>query len=213
MALDWRGHGESKPAEGDFGTSELVDDALAVIAASGAEQVVPISVAHAGWVAIELRRRLGAQVPGLVFIDWMVLGPPPPFLGALAGMAEPSTTRSVVDQVTAMWLAGTDLPDLATYVASMAAAPDEMWARGAREIADAFARFGAPVEAVAALAPAPSTLHLFAQPQDPAYLEAQHRFAADHPWFAAERLEAKSHFPMFEVPDTIARWIEDFVTR
>ena len=34
-------------------------DALAVIADSGAQSVVPVALAHAGWVGIELRRRLG----------------------------------------------------------------------------------------------------------------------------------------------------------
>ena len=82
---DSRGHGESAAADSDFGTNELVDDAVEVIDASGASQVVPVAAAHAGWVAIELRRRLGpARIPSLVLIDWMVLGAPPQFLDALA---------------------------------------------------------------------------------------------------------------------------------
>lgn len=36
LAMDWRGHGGSASAPGDFGTAELVEDALAVIRASGA---------------------------------------------------------------------------------------------------------------------------------------------------------------------------------
>ena len=62
LAMDWRGHGGSAAASGDFGTQELVEDALAVIQASGAETVVPVAAAHAGWVAIELRRRLGERI-------------------------------------------------------------------------------------------------------------------------------------------------------
>ena len=38
----------------------MVADALAVIEAAGIEQVVPVAASHSGWVAIELRRRLGA---------------------------------------------------------------------------------------------------------------------------------------------------------
>ena len=41
LALDWRGHGESDPAPGDFGGGPLVEDALAVIEASGVERVIP----------------------------------------------------------------------------------------------------------------------------------------------------------------------------
>lgn len=212
LTLDWRGHGTSKPAEGEFGMGELADDALAVIDESGTAAVVPVAVAHAGWVAIELRRRLGPErVPSLVLLDWMVLGAPPSFLDALAGMAEPATTRSVVDQLSTMWLADLDLPVLSDYVGSMTAIPDDMWARGARAIAAAFKEFGAPVDALSALDRPPSTLHLYAQPPDPAYLDAQRRFAADHPWFQVEHLDASSHFPMFEVPDTITRHLQHFI--
>jgi pimeloyl-ACP methyl ester carboxylesterase len=213
LALDWRGHGESRDADADFGATELVEDALAVIADSGADQVVPVAAAHAGWVAIELRRRLGsARIPKLALVDWMVLVAPPPFLGALAGMAAPETTRAVVAQLTAMWTDDLDLPELAAYVATMSTYPDEMWARAVREIAAAFQREVSPVDAIAALDPTPATLHLYAQPADPGYLQGQQDFAAAHPWFGVERLDAKSHFPMFEVPEDMARGLAAFVS-
>lgn len=49
------------------------------------------------------------------------------------------------------------------------------------------------------------------QPPDEGYLEAQLSFAADHPWFEVVRLDAASHFPMFEVPDVIAGQLREFV--
>jgi pimeloyl-ACP methyl ester carboxylesterase len=211
LAVDWRGHGDSPQPDDDFGFTELADDAMAVIENSGAELVVPVAVSHAGWVAIELRRRLGtARVPRLVFLDWMVLGAPGPFLGALQDMMAPATTRAVVDQITAMWTAGLELPTLAAYVASMAAVGDDMWARAAREIAAAFDAFGSPLETVASLDPPPPTLHVYAQPPDDDYLDAQQRFAADHSWFEVSRLDAASHFPVFEVPGAIAELLHDF---
>jgi pimeloyl-ACP methyl ester carboxylesterase len=211
LAVDWRGHGDSKPAESDFGVAELVDDAIAVIDQAKVDAVIPVAAAHAGWVAIDLRRRLGPdRVPRLVFLDWMVLGALPPFLDALKAMASPATTRAVVDQVTGMWLAHLDVPPLSAYVASMAAYPDDMWARAGREIAGAFRQYESPVHALAALEPPPPTLHLYAQPADPSYLEAQRRYAEDHPWFAVEHLNALSHFPTFEAPDTIADQIRVF---
>jgi pimeloyl-ACP methyl ester carboxylesterase len=214
IAVDWRGHGDSKPAGAEFGAAELVDDALAVIDRANVGSVVPVATAHAGWVALELRRRLGPQrVPRLVFLDWMVLGAPPPFLDALTAMAAPATTRAVVDQVTAMWVGDLDIPALSAYVASMAAMPDEMWARAAREIASAFRAHPTPLDAVGALDPAPPTLHLYAQPADPAFLEAQRAYAATHPWFAVEHLAASSHFPMFEVPDAVADKLRAFTTQ
>ena len=214
LAVDWRGHGGSDPAEGDFGMADLVEDAISVIDSSGARAVVPVAAAHAGWVAIELRRHLGPErVPRLVFLDWMVLGPPPQFLDALGLMAAPATTRAVVDQITAMWVAGLDLPALSDYVASMAAFPDEMWARAAREIAAAFESSGAPLEVLATLDPPPPTLHLYAQPPDPAYLDAQRGIAGNRPWFEVDRLDGKSHFPTLELPDAVAGHLEKFVVR
>ena len=100
-----------------------------------------------------------------------------------------------------MWLAGLEIPALSEYVASMAEFPDEMWARAAREINAAFAEHPSPLDAIAALDPAPPTLHLYVQPADPGLLAAQQQYATEHPWFEVERLDAGSHFPMIEVPD------------
>lgn len=212
LAVDWRGHGNSRAALGEFGNAELLADALAVIAESGATTVVPVTVAHGGWIGIELRRRLGAdRVPKLTFLDWMVLGAPAPFLDALHDMADPATTRRVVDHVREMWLAGLDIPELLAYVDSMARFRDDMWARAAREISAAFAADPVPLEALAALDDPPATLHLYAQPAAPAFHAAQHAFAADHPWFRVEQLDAASHFPMFEIPGVMADRLQRFV--
>lgn len=54
-------------------------------------------------------------------------------------------------------------------------------------------------------------LHLFAQPADDATLHAQKAYAARHAWFSIEPLDARSHFPMFEVPGEIVERIESFV--
>jgi len=87
----------------------------------------------------------------------------------------------------------------------------DMWARAGREIAAAYAREGNPLQALAALNPPVPVLHLYAQPDDPGYLQAQHAFAASYPWFHVQKLAAHSHFPMFEVPEAMAQAIEEFV--
>jgi pimeloyl-ACP methyl ester carboxylesterase len=211
LTLDWRGHGDSGPAPDDLSYDHLVDDAVGVIEQAGAERVVPVALSHAGWVAIELHRRLGsARVPKLVLIDWMVLGPPPPFLGALGAMADPGSTRAVVDQLMTMWSDGLDIAELSAYLETMAASPDHLWQRAAREISAAFDCGPSPLEAIAGLDGPPPTLHLYAQPADPELLEAQKGYAAANPWFQVERLDARSHFPMFEVPDAMAAAITAF---
>ncbi|HSW11659.1 MAG TPA: alpha/beta hydrolase [Solimonas sp.] len=212
LAMDWRSHGSSGPAAGDFGSAELVDDALAVIAASGARHIIPVATAHAGWVAIELRRRLADRVPKLVLVDWIVTDPPPPFLGALAAMQDPAQALQVRDGLFAMWTEGVEHAGVLRFVREdMGSYPAAMWSRAAREIAAAYSREGSPLQALAALAPPPPVLHLYAQPADPAYLAAQESFAAEHRWFAVHKLDARSHFPAIEVPGQMQGPIERFV--
>ncbi len=212
VAVDWRGHGGSGECAEDFGVGELVDDAIAVLDDAGVDRFVPVALSHAGWVAIELRRRLGSgRVPGLVLLDWMVLGPPPPFHGALAALRDPSSWEAVRSQLFDMWTAGAMVPELDRHLAEMAAYNFEMWARAGREIATAFNTEGAPVAALERLDPPPPTLHLYAQPADPGFLRAQQEYAAINRWFGVRRLEAHTHFPMFEVPSVMASAIEEFV--
>ena len=59
--------------------------------------------------------------------------------------------------------------------------------------------------------PPPEVLHLYGQPHDPAYLEAQQEFARAHPWFRVRRLDARTHFSMIEAPADVADAIEAFV--
>lgn len=209
LSMDWRGHGGSSPASGDFGTEELVRDALTVVAEAGIERVVPVAVSHAGWVAVELRRRLGERVPALVLVDWMVLGPPPGFADAMAGLQDPEAWTEVRDQLFALWTEGVDHPGVLTSVRRMARHGQQMWARAGREISASFQRHGAPVGVLAELGC--PVLHLYAQPADPAYLEAQEALAAAEPWFDVRRLPARSHFPMLEVPEVMAEAIEAHV--
>jgi len=70
--MDWPGHGESGTPSKDFGDTDLVDAAKAVIQKSGSQSVIPISTAHAGWVAIELRHQLGERIEklGCCWIGW-----------------------------------------------------------------------------------------------------------------------------------------------
>jgi pimeloyl-ACP methyl ester carboxylesterase len=213
ITLDWRGHGASDAPRGDFGAAELLRDAQAVIEASGARAVVPVATAHAGWIAIELRRTLGAaRMPGLVLVDWIVTAAPPPFLGALAGLQDPARWQAVRDRLFAMWLEGVDHPAVERFVREdMGVFGAEMWARGGREIAAAYAREGSPLEAMARLDPPPPSLHLYVQPADPASPQAQQAFAAANPWFSVQRIDARSHFPTLEAPEQLIDPIERLI--
>ncbi len=206
VALDWRGHGDSDTPAGDWTSDDNVTDALAVIAASGAGRIVPVAAAHAGWVALELLARLGAErVAKVVLLDWIVLDPPPPFLGALGALQDPASYAAVRDKLFAMWLGSSGNPDVARFVHDdMARYPAALWARGSREIARAYAAHGNPLRAFSALGAGVPVLHVYSQPKDDGYLAAQRGFSAEHPWFQACRIDGETHFPSLETPEAVA---------
>jgi len=212
LSVDWPGHGDTPSTTRDFTTADLVDRTLDLLEQAGVQRVVPVALSHAGWVALELRRRLGSErVPALVLLDWMVLGPPPPFLDALEGLQRPESWEQTRAALFDMWTRSLDIPPLVDYVAGMGAHGFDMWARAGREIASSFRTEGSPLEALGRLDPPPRTLHLYAQPGDAEVLTAQQEFAAAHPWFEVRRLDARSHFPMFEVPEEMSVLVEQFV--
>jgi len=213
LSPDLRGHGASSPPPGDFGMDELLGDALTVIADSGAQSVVPVALAHAGWVAIELRRRLAHEIPGIVLVDWIVTPAPPAFLTTLEDLRSDADRDEAVAGLLRLWQGGVTSPELAAYLADMGAADDEMWDRAAREIGSAYARFGSPLLALSWLDQRVPVLHLV--PSAPGTCAfAEHRgFMAEHPWYHAAELPAHSHFPLFEAPEQAAHEIEDFAGR
>ncbi len=212
LALDWRGHGGSGPAAGEIGLDELVADAEAVIRASGAHSVIPITVSHAGFVALELCRRLGTRIPAVVLTDWIVLNPPPPFAGALRGLQDSSAWQGVRDALFAMWLGEAPPAVVEAYVREdMGSYDGDTWAQAGRMISAAYAREGAPLDALARLSRPVPVLHLYAQPRDDGYFAAQDEFASRHPWFQVRRLQAATHFPTLEIPEQTTAAILDFL--
>ena len=94
----------------------------------------------------------------------------------------------------------------------MAAYDFDMWSRAAREISRSFDQWGSPASLVESLRPESPVLHVYAQPRDDSFLAAQQAFAKENPWFEVRRLDASTHFPMFEVPGDLVSAIEAFVS-
>jgi len=216
LAMDWRGHGRSPASDRDWGHAEMLADALAVIRASGAQSVIPLTQAHAGWVAILLRQQLGGRVPKMVFASWnpiVAAGNPlaPPFLGAMQALQDEAHWRETVEQLVSMWLRGAPASVAAQMRDETSSHGFADWARAAREITATYAREGDPLQALSRLHPPVPAMHVYAQPRVPEYLTAQESFARDHPWFAVRRVEAVSHFPTLEVPDESAGVIGGFI--
>jgi pimeloyl-ACP methyl ester carboxylesterase len=105
-----------------------------------------------------------------------------------------------------------DEPDVIRFVREeMGGYSGEMWMRSGREIGGGYAKAGSPLNELETLNPPLPVLHIYAQPDDPGYLNAQQSFAAEHPWFHVQKLQAHGHFPTFEAPGPIASAIEAFV--
>src|SRR6185312_1153665 len=212
LALDWRGHGHSDSPMQDFGNKELLDDALSVIEASSTEAVIPVALSHSGWVAIELRRRLGSHIPAIILLDWIVLDPPQPFLAALHALQDPMRWRQTRDQLFSSWTHEVENPAVSEFVLDkMSIFEFDMWRNAGKSIAAAYDHFGSPLAALKGLKPPVPALHLYAQPADSAYYEVQQSFAATHPWFKVQRINAGSHFPMLEQPEDISERIAGFI--
>ncbi len=212
LVVDLPGHGDSESPGPDFDTATVVEHLRAVIDASGARRVVPVALSHAGWCAMELRRQLGSRIPGMVLLDWLVVETPPPFLQALRTLQSPQWQQAR-DGLFSLWLQGVDSRDVIRFVREdMGSFGQDMWRRAGREIEKAYARHGNPLQALADLAPPVPTLHLYAQPEDPAWLTAQRSFSSSYPWFQVQKLPTRSHFPALEVPEEMAVRIGRFVT-
>ncbi len=225
LAMDWRGHADSEESDGDFGYSEMVADVVAVIEASGAHSVITIAQAHGGWVAVELRRRLGERVPKMIFISWN------PIITGGNPLAPPSLREQQALQTTALWQALQDEARwgqaveklVTTWVGDVPASVAtqiwnetgtdgfEMWSRGGREISAMFARETDPLQAFSTFSPPVPVLHVYAQHRAPEFLSAQESVAREHLWYSVRRLEAVSHFPTLEVPDETADVIREFI--
>jgi pimeloyl-ACP methyl ester carboxylesterase len=211
VSVGWRDPRDA-PATSDFDTSQVVDEVLSIIDETKPTDLVPVSISHAGWLSIELRRKLGERVKSMVLLDWLVLDPPPPFLGALRGLQDPAEWRKTREQLFGTWIGESKNAEVIAHIREeMAAFDAEMWSRAGREIEASYRRHGTPLAALAALDSPPPTLHLYAQPPDEAHLAAQQEFARRHPWFHVRRLAAKSHFPTLESAPKVAAAIDTFI--
>ena len=157
LAFDWRGHGDSQRDVEDFGQEEMVADALGVIEASGVEQVVPVAASHSGWVAIELRRRLGPErVPKIVHMDWMVIEPSERYMATLHAMRTPEGWPEARETLFTIWRAGSEAPAIEAVIDVMREQGGEMWMRSGREITAAYERNSSPLQTYERMDPPPS---------------------------------------------------------
>jgi pimeloyl-ACP methyl ester carboxylesterase len=151
-------------------------------------------------------------VPRLVHADWMLAVPSEPYMDVIRQLDSDEWAQAR-DTLFTIWAAGVDTPEIRRVLEVMNRHGEEMWRRSGREIGASYAENVSPFEAFQRLDPPVPVLHLYGQPQDPAYLELQERFAGEHDWFAVRKLDATTHFAMIETDAEVADAIEEFVTR
>jgi pimeloyl-ACP methyl ester carboxylesterase len=211
VTIDWRGHGGSESPAGDFGTREMADDVVGVVDALALDEFALVSASHSGWVALEVRRRLGTRVSRVVHFDWLVFEPSDPYMAVIRALQGESTWEDARDTLFQIWRGGVDHADVERAIEVMGAQGKEMWMRSGREIEAAFLQYGSPTAGWGRLDPRPQILHVYGQPHDTAYLERQQAFARDHDWFDVHHVPTRSHFTMIEAPQEANELIDSFL--
>lgn len=213
IRLDWRGHGEHRAHDGDFTTSEQADDIVNFLDLMKIETLVPVSTSHGGWANIEVTDRLGkVRVPRSVVIDWIQTTPNEAFFAMIEHIQDRTNWENGRGDFFNYWIGDTDNEDIVNHVNNeMAGYSFDMWARSGREIARAYRKWGNPMQRMEALQEHRPITHIYSQPFEPEYAQAQVDFAAVHPWYQPCKLPGKTHFPTLEQPLVVAETIRAFL--
>jgi len=213
IRLDWRGHGEHREHDGDFSTADQAADVLAFLDKMKIGRVVPVSTSHGGWANIEATDRAGAaRIPRSVVIDWIQTTPNEDFFRSIEELQERSAWEKGRGDLFAYWIGDTGNRDIIDHVRNeMAGYSFEMWARSGREIAIAYRKWGNPMQRIAAMKEHRPVTHIFSQPFEPGYLQAQLDFAAKNEWYRPNKLPGRTHFPTLEQPKAVADAIRTFL--
>jgi len=212
VSIDWRGHGKSSTDSQDFDGASLVEDALALIDHLGLTQVVPISVAHASWAAVDLVERLQERASAAVYLDWIMNHPAPEFFTSLDQMQREDQWLHARDKLFEFWLAGSHSPTMMYHMKTeMAESNFQLWRLAGQVIRDAYLQYGSPLHRLERLKNPPKMLHIYSLDRNDNYLSLQQQFAAQHDFFNVQRLEkARTHLAVLERPqdvlDAILAW-------
>jgi len=212
IRFDWRGHGDHRDHDGDFDINQQADDLVAFVDALELETFLPVSTSHGGWANIEVTDRLGSsRVPKSVVIDWIMNQPNETFFELIDGIQDRQVWENGRAGFFDYWIGDTKNADIVNHVNNeMAGYSYEMWARSGREIGKAYRKWGSPMQRMAAMAENRPVTHIYSQPFEPEYTQAQVDFAARNPWFQPRKLPGTTHFPTLEQPANVANVISVF---
>ena len=110
VIIDWRGHGKSSTDGQDFDGTDLLTEALTLIEHLGLTRIVPVSIAHTSWIAVDLVESLKERVPAVIFLDWIMNQPAPEFFTSIREMQHEDRWQNARDHLYEFWLAESDSP-------------------------------------------------------------------------------------------------------
>jgi pimeloyl-ACP methyl ester carboxylesterase len=205
VSIDWRGHGKSSTDGKDFDGAALVKDALALIDHLDLTRVVPVSVAHASWAAVDLVERLEQRAPAVVFLDWIMNHPAPEFFTSIDQMQREDQWLRARDQLFEFWLAGSGSPTMIHHMKTeMADSSFQLWRLAGQVIRDAYLQYGSPLQRLELLNNPPKALHIYSLDRNDDYLNLQQRFTSQNNFFKVKRLKnAKTHLAVLEKPEEV----------
>ena len=212
IRFDWRGHGDFRQHDGDFTIAEQADDLVKFVDHLQLDSFLPVSTSHGGWANIAVTDQLGAdRVAKSVVIDWIMTQPNETFFELIDGIQDRKKWEDGRGGFFSYWIGDTDNADIINHVNDeMAGYSYEMWARSGREIGKAYRKWGSPMQRMAAMQQQRDIMHIYSQPFEPEYTQAQVDFARSNPWFHPNKLIGNTHFPTLEQPDRVAAAIRNF---
>ncbi len=208
LRFDWRGHGNFRQVKADFDIDDQADDLYRFLDAMGLDRVTPVSTSHGGWANIAVTERCGAARIGHSFvIDWIQTTPPADFFEMIDHIQDQANWEAGIDDFFSHWIGDTKIESVINHVKNeMAGYSFDMWARSGREIGAAYRKYVNPMQRMLALKGQKVT-HIFSQPFDEEYHQAQKDFAAANDFYTTVKLPGKTHFPTLEQPKAVAEVI------
>lgn len=207
LALDLGGHGTSAAARERWTLASLADDLVAVVEASGAEDVILVGHSMGGPVALLAAPRLAPRVRGVIAVDSLHdadFAYPPGFLAGVADALEADFPGALAASLRGT-VSPSAPPELLPWIESRALRTDRRAALGLLRglgdfsLASALAAAGVPVRVINSASRVGAELETRTE---------RNRELCD---FDAILLEDTGHFPMLERPAAfravLVRWI------
>lgn len=218
LPTDLLGQNESSRPNYDFGANDILEALIEYVDALGLDPFIVASYAHANWLTLALRERLGRRVRKLIWFDWLVTEPTKAFFKGLENQQKPDKWEETRDKYFDSW-SDYDSQLRKVFEKYMGSYDFDCWRRAGREIAKTWKQEGSPLKRLEAMEPIPPVVHIYSAVQGERfygdgenYFQAQKAFSRKHPNFKVARLSStRSHMPFAENPQAVAEVIEKFI--